>query len=220
MASVSRCATLASQLEEAAAAAASASRAADSERRMADAERAAADQERRTAAGLRRELAAAVSNGAHSHDDDDAVIGRLTRQLRDQASQLHAAQIEVASMRRAAEDAPRAALAASEAALCVAERARDAAVAAAREAASAQLGPQKLPFRPTDGVTLPRMVGERDSHALDTHYGSDTLPMEEPALPAMTPGASAAQSERQVQINALSGASNPAPVAGGLAVAY
>ena len=87
-------------------------------------------------------------------------------------------------------------------------------------AASAQLGPQKLPFRPTDGVTLPRMVGERDSHALDTHYGSDTLPMEEPALPAMTPGASAAQSERQVQINALSGASNPAPVAGGLAVAY
>ena len=87
-------------------------------------------------------------------------------------------------------------------------------------AASEQLGPQKLPFRPTDGVTLPRMVGERDSHAMDSHYGADTLPMDEPALPAMTPGASAVQAERQVQINELSGASNPAPVAGGLAIAY
>lgn len=87
-------------------------------------------------------------------------------------------------------------------------------------AASEQLGPQTLPFRPTDGVTLPRATGERDSHALDTHYAPAQLAMEEPALPAMTPGAAAAQAERQVTINQLSGGSTPAPVAGGLATAY
>lgn len=86
-------------------------------------------------------------------------------------------------------------------------------------AASEQLGPQTLPFRPTDGVTLPRATGERDSHAVDTHYAPAKLAMEEPALPAMTPGAAAAQAERQVTINQLSG-SAPAPVSGGLAMAY
>lgn len=88
-------------------------------------------------------------------------------------------------------------------------------------AASEQLGPRKLPFRPSDGVTLPRMAGERDNHAVDSHYGKDTLPMEEPALPAMTPGAAAERAERQVQISNLTGGSStPAHVAGGLAVAY
>lgn len=87
-------------------------------------------------------------------------------------------------------------------------------------AASEQLGPQTLPYRPTDGVTLPRATGERDSHATDTHYAPAELAMEEPALPAMTPGAAAAQAERQVTINQLSGTSAPAPVAGGLAIAY
>jgi hypothetical protein len=89
-------------------------------------------------------------------------------------------------------------------------------------AASEQLGPQKLPFRPTDGVTLPRASGERDSHAVDTHYGATSLPMEEPAAPAMTPGASAAQAERQVTINQLSGTTSaPAvPTPGGAVLAY
>jgi hypothetical protein len=88
-------------------------------------------------------------------------------------------------------------------------------------AASEQLGPQKLPFRPSDGVTLPRESGQRDSHAVDSHYGiSETLAMEEPALPAMTPGAAAARAEQQVQINDLTGGSEPAPVAGGLAIAF
>jgi hypothetical protein len=89
-------------------------------------------------------------------------------------------------------------------------------------AASEQLGPQKLPFRPTDGVTLPRATGERDGHAVDTHYGATSLPMEEPAAPAMTPGASAAQAERQVTINQLSGTTTaPAvPAPGGAVLAY
>ncbi len=88
-------------------------------------------------------------------------------------------------------------------------------------AASEQLGPQKLPFRPSDGVTLPRMAGERDNHAVDRHYGNDTLPMEEPALPAMTPGAAAERAERQVQVSNLTGGSStPAPVSGGLVVAH
>ncbi len=87
-------------------------------------------------------------------------------------------------------------------------------------AASEQLGPQELPFRSTDGVTLPRATGERDGHAVDRHYGATTLAMEEPALPAMTPGAAAARAEQQVQINELTGGSAPAPVVGGLAMAY
>lgn len=87
-------------------------------------------------------------------------------------------------------------------------------------AASEQLGPRKLPFRPSDGVTLPRMTGERDSHALDRHYSNATLPMEEPALPAMTPGAAAERAEQQVQVDNLTGGSTPAPVNGGLVVAY
>lgn len=89
-------------------------------------------------------------------------------------------------------------------------------------AASEQLGPQKLPFRPTDGVTLPRAGGERDSHAVDTHYGAATLPMQEPAAPAMTPGAAAAQAERQVSINQVSGGSSAptAPPAGGYALSF
>ncbi len=92
-------------------------------------------------------------------------------------------------------------------------------------AAAEQLGPQKLPFRPTDGVTLPRMVGERDSHAVETHYGGTTLAMEEPAAPVMTPGAAAASAERQVTLNQLTGGtpSNPRPAAPstpGYATAY
>jgi hypothetical protein len=89
-------------------------------------------------------------------------------------------------------------------------------------AASEQLGPQKLPFRPSDGVTLPRATGERDGHAVDTHYGAATLPMEEAAAPAMTPGASAAKAERQVSINQVSGGSGSpvAPPSGGPALAF
>lgn len=89
-------------------------------------------------------------------------------------------------------------------------------------AASEQLGPQKLAFRPNDGATLPRVTGERDSHAVDSHYGGATLPMEQAAAPAMTPGASAAQAERQVAINQVTGgsATPPTPPAGGYALAY
>ncbi|MCW2921754.1 MAG: hypothetical protein JWL76_1628 [Thermoleophilia bacterium] len=87
-------------------------------------------------------------------------------------------------------------------------------------AASEQLGPQKLPFRPTDGVTLPRMSGERDGYAVDRHYGNATLPMEEPAAPAMTPGAAAERAEAQVRVNNLTGGSTPQPVNGGLVVQY
>jgi hypothetical protein len=87
-------------------------------------------------------------------------------------------------------------------------------------AASEQLGPQKLPFRPSDDVTLPRMTGERDSHAVDRHYSNATLPMEEPAAPAMTPGAAAERAEHQVQVNNLTGGSTPPPVNGGLVVQY
>ena len=92
-------------------------------------------------------------------------------------------------------------------------------------AAAEQLGPQKLAYRPTDGVTLPRAVGERDSHAVDSHYGSTTLAMEEPAAPVMTPGQAAARAERQVTINQLNGgsgpsAARPAAPAAGYAVAF
>ncbi|MCW2928411.1 MAG: hypothetical protein JWM86_2379, partial [Thermoleophilia bacterium] len=87
-------------------------------------------------------------------------------------------------------------------------------------AASEKLGPQQLPFRATDGVTLPRGASERDSHAVDTHYGDDTLAMEEPVeLPAMTPGAAAARAETRVIRNDMAGTA-PAPnTSGGLIVA-
>jgi hypothetical protein len=83
-------------------------------------------------------------------------------------------------------------------------------------AAAEQLGPQKLPFRPTDGVTLPRVTGERDSHAVDQHYGADTLPMETPAAPAITPGAAAAAAERANTMQQLANgsATPPAPASG------
>jgi hypothetical protein len=65
-------------------------------------------------------------------------------------------------------------------------------------AAAENLGPKTLPYRPSDGVTLPRMVGERDSHAVDSHYGRDTLPMEQAvASPALTPGAAAEQAQQR-----------------------
>ncbi|MEO6867859.1 MAG: hypothetical protein ABI200_07540 [Gaiellales bacterium] len=88
-------------------------------------------------------------------------------------------------------------------------------------AAGLKLSPETLPFTPDDGATMARTSGERDSHAVDTHYGAGTLPMEKPALPAMTPGAAAQQSERRVIRNELSGgtASMPA-VNGGLINAY
>jgi hypothetical protein len=92
-------------------------------------------------------------------------------------------------------------------------------------AAAEKLGPEQLPFRPSDGVTLPRATGERDAHAVDAHYGTDSLPMEEPAAPVMTPGASAAHAERQVVLNELTGgtqSANPMPAApaAGYATAY
>jgi hypothetical protein len=85
-------------------------------------------------------------------------------------------------------------------------------------AAAEKLGPQTLPYRPTDGVTLPRSNGERDSHAVDTHYGTDDLPMTAPVeLPAMSPGQAAARDEQRVAVNDLSGGAATAPnVSGGL----
>lgn len=63
-------------------------------------------------------------------------------------------------------------------------------------AAAAKLGPEVLPYAPSDGVTLPRTTGERDSHAVDTHYGGATLPLAEPIeTPVMTPGESAARAQ-------------------------
>lgn len=89
-------------------------------------------------------------------------------------------------------------------------------------AAAEKLGPQTLPYRPDDGVTLPRSAGERDSHSVDSHYGADTLPMEQAVeLPAMTPGAAAARAEHHVARNELTHGSTPAPnVAGGLILAH
>src|SRR5690606_33674908 len=63
-------------------------------------------------------------------------------------------------------------------------------------AAGEKIAPETLPYTPDDGVSMARSTGERDAHAVDTHYGADTLPMEEPAAPAMTPGAAAQQAER------------------------
>ncbi len=83
-------------------------------------------------------------------------------------------------------------------------------------AAAAKLGPEQLPFRPSDGVTLPRTEGERDSHAVDSHYAPAALPMEEAAAPVATPGDSAAHAERQVTLNELTGgttAADPMPAA-------
>jgi hypothetical protein len=58
-------------------------------------------------------------------------------------------------------------------------------------AAAATLGPATLPLRrASDGMSLPRATGERDSHAADTHYGT-TLPLAREDLvetPAVTPG--------------------------------
>lgn len=89
-------------------------------------------------------------------------------------------------------------------------------------AASAALGPETLPFRPSDGVTLPRSFGERDSHAVERSYGTGVLPMEAPVeLPAMTPGQAAANAESRVTRNQLTGDTSSAPVvSGGLSVAY
>jgi hypothetical protein len=81
------------------------------------------------------------------------------------------------------------------------------------------MGPQTLPYRPTDGVTLPRVAAERDSHAADSHYGSGTLPMEAPVeLPAMTPGQSAANAEQRVVVNDLAGTAVAPSTTGGLSV--
>jgi hypothetical protein len=56
-----------------------------------------------------------------------------------------------------------------------------------------------LPMKRSDPMTMPRLSGERDSHAVDTHYGvgtSSTLPMEEPVeRPVMTPGEAAQSAE-------------------------
>lgn len=89
-------------------------------------------------------------------------------------------------------------------------------------AASEQLGPQTLPFRPNDGVTLPRSSGERDGYAVDRHYGTDVLPMEEPVeLPAMTPGAAAERAEQQAtRVDLAGGDVTPPHASGGLTIAY
>lgn len=74
-------------------------------------------------------------------------------------------------------------------------------------AAAEKLGPQVLPYTPSDGVTLPRATGERDSHAVDTHYNDATLPMEAPIeRPVMTPGESAMRAEHMVAQDDLVGA--------------
>jgi hypothetical protein len=74
-------------------------------------------------------------------------------------------------------------------------------------AAAAKLAPQTLPYRPSDGVTLPRMSIERDGHAADTHYGADRplAPGTPAARPALTPGEAAHQSEQRAAGIDLSG---------------
>ncbi|MCW2962528.1 MAG: hypothetical protein JWM90_2915, partial [Thermoleophilia bacterium] len=73
--------------------------------------------------------------------------------------------------------------------------------------AAAKLGPETLPYKPTDGVTLPRATGERDSHAVDTHYNDATLPMEAPIeRPVMTPGESSMRAEHMAAQDDLVGA--------------
>jgi hypothetical protein len=89
-------------------------------------------------------------------------------------------------------------------------------------AAAEALGPETLPYRPNDGVTLPRMIGERDSHAVDSHYGRDTLPMEAAvATPALTPGAAAEQAQQRALQVQLAGSNAALPVTnGGYITAY
>jgi hypothetical protein len=87
-------------------------------------------------------------------------------------------------------------------------------------AAAEALGPQQLPYRPTDGVTLPRMVGERDSYGVDSHYGRDTLPMEAAvATPALTPGQAAEHAQRQATLADM-GATQADTYTGGGFTAY
>ncbi|MCW2962416.1 MAG: hypothetical protein JWM90_2803 [Thermoleophilia bacterium] len=76
-------------------------------------------------------------------------------------------------------------------------------------AAAEKLGPQTLPYRPSDGMTLPRTAGERDGYAADRHYGTaGTLAMSAPVeRPALTPGAAAAQAEQIVAHQDLTGTS-------------
>lgn len=66
-------------------------------------------------------------------------------------------------------------------------------------AAAATMAPATLPLRATDGMTLPRLAGERDSHAVEHHYGgspsSATLPMRAVEQPALTPAQAAQQAE-------------------------
>ena len=82
-------------------------------------------------------------------------------------------------------------------------------------AAAQALGPETLPYKPSDGVTLPRDVGERDSHAVDTHYGDASLPKEAPVdMPVMTPGDSAVHTERLAAQQALEAAPDGIPSPG------
>jgi hypothetical protein len=89
-------------------------------------------------------------------------------------------------------------------------------------AAAEALGPETLPYRPSDGVTLPRFAGERDSHAVDSHYGRDTLPMEAAvSTPALTPGAAAEQAQQRALAIDLAGSNAVLPQTnGGLITAY
>lgn len=74
-------------------------------------------------------------------------------------------------------------------------------------AAAQALGPDTLPLRPSDGTSMPRTSGERDSHANESYYtGEATLPLERStapvSAPAVTPGEAATNAEtmRNIEI--------------------
>jgi len=87
-------------------------------------------------------------------------------------------------------------------------------------AAGSKLAPQALPYRPSDGVTLPRTDGQRDSHATESHYAG-TLPMEQPVeRPAMTPGQAAEDAEQRTSEADLASTTGSKPRPDGPISAY
>lgn len=86
-------------------------------------------------------------------------------------------------------------------------------------AAAATMGPQTLPLRRTDSMTLPRTSGERDSWAEEHHYGADVVSGgggadSMPSAPAMTPGEAADQARLAATTQQV--AANSGSAAGGI----
>lgn len=76
-------------------------------------------------------------------------------------------------------------------------------------AAAASLDPNPvLPLKPSDGMSLPRTIGERDSYSVEKAYGNDPgahAHDAEPARPAVTPMEAQAQAENQAGLDAATG---------------